>query len=265
MLDSKITDARDIAIQLIDDPRSPMRSDVDMDGVRELADSIRAVGLINPISVVARGERFEVVAGHRRLLACRLIGLATVPSVVRELDDAGVVAVMATENLERSDVGLVDEAILVGRFVGEDESKIPELAKRISRSVGWVRSRLAILDYPDELIAAIGRGEIKLGAAQHLGAITDERIRSMFIRDAAAHGWSTMQAEYQFKLWESGAFEQIDNPPPPPEGMPPQEVVHARAICAKCGMLAVDPNLQSVFIHRECPEVATPPSKEDGS
>lgn len=252
----------EVPVHLIDDPHAPMRSDIDLDGIRELSESIRSLGLINPISVVPRGERFECVAGHRRLLAVRLLGAATIAAVVRELDDAGVVAVMATENLERSDVDPVDEALLIGRAIGEDESKIPELAKSINRSVAWVRDRLDLLGYPDELIAAIRGGRISLGVAKWIGKVTSEKIRDFFIKDAASNGWTVLQAQVQFNLWESGVLDNIENPPPPPADMPLPESARARAMCARCGRLAVHPNLTSVFVHAECPpdEVAEAPA-----
>jgi len=239
---------------LIIEPLHPMRSYIDPVLISELAESVKISGLINPITVRPVGDVFEVVAGHRRLLACRLAGLVQIPCVVRVLDDFEVVGIMGTENLERNDTDPVDEALFCGKYVGEDESKIPELAKKLNRSVAWVRGRLDMLTYDEQLLVAVREGQIKLGVASYLALISDERIRSMFVRDAAAHAWTTLQAEYQYNLWKCGALDQVDNPPPPPDGSPEQQVAHARATCARCGRLAVDPNLHSVFVHVECPQ-----------
>jgi ParB/RepB/Spo0J family partition protein len=253
MVQSINEELRSIDTALIDEPQSPMRTYIDPVGVADLAESIRTTGLISPITVLPRGDRFEVVAGHRRLLACRLAGLGKISCVVRELSDSELVGLMGTENLERSNTDPIDEAIFCGKYVGEDESKIPELAKKLNRSVAWVRGRLDMLTYDEQLLTAIRNGQVSLGVASYLALITDERIRSMFVRDAAAHSWTTLQAEYQYNLWKCGALDQVDNPPPLPDGSPVQEQAHARAECQKCGRMAVDPNLRSVFIHVECP------------
>lgn len=254
MLESTNEELRSIDTALIDEPQNPMRTYIDPIGVAELSESIRTTGLISPITVLARGDRFEVVAGHRRLLACRLAGLGKISCVVRKLTDSELIGVMGTENLERSDTDPVDEAIFCGKYVGEDENKIPELAKKLNRSVAWVRGRLDMLTYDEQLLTAVRDGKIKLGVASYLALITDERIRSMFVRDAAAHAWTTLQAEYQYNLWKGGSLDNIDNPPPLPDGSAAPEAAHARAVCARCGRLAVDPNLHSVFVHVECPK-----------
>lgn len=265
MIDTKSENLVYVDTALIDEPQKPMRSFIDPTAVAELSESIKVSGLINPITVMPIGERFEVVAGHRRLLACRLAGLAKIPCVVRILTGDELVGIMGTENLERSDTDPVDEALFCGRYVGEDESKVPELAKKLNRSVAWVRARLDMLTYDEILLVAIREGTIKLGVAGFLARVEDERIRTMFIRDAAAHGWTALQAEYQYNLWKSGALDVIDNPPPPPDGSAPVEVAHARAVCARCGMLAVDPNLHSVFVHVECPSAEQAAAADDTS
>lgn len=265
MIELPKSNAQNIDLYLIDEPTGPMRSRVPLDSVSELADSIRTVGLINPITVVPRGDRFEVVAGHRRLLALRVIGAQHASCIVRQLDVDGVTAIMATENLERADVDPVDEALLIGRAIGEDESKIPALAKSINRSVAWVRDRLDLLGYDDQLIVAIRDGRIKLGVAKFIARVTDEKWRSHFTTDAAAHGWTVLQAEYQFNLWNSGALNVADELPPPPEGSSRPEAVAARATCEKCGKIAVYPNFRSVFIHIECPSENEIPSSQEAS
>ncbi len=245
--------AKNIPIALVDPPRNPMRMGIDAQSIADLAESIKEVGLISPLVVRPVGERFEVVAGHRRLLACRLAGLAEVPCIVRDISDEQAFGIMGTENLERSDVDPVDEALFLGRFVGGDESKIPAAAKLVNRSSQWVRDRLDILEYPDYMIMAVKRGELKLGVARWVAQVLDEKWRQMFARDAAAQGWTILQAEHQYRLWQCGALEGIQGDLPAPDPIAPKQESRARAICEKCQRLAIDPNLRSVFIHVECP------------
>ncbi len=269
------SDIRNIDLHLIDEPQNPMRSGMDPVSIADLAESIKVSGLINPITVrpmkqictadncrmfadlgicsVAHGRRFEVVAGHRRLLACRLVGMATVPCVVREISDDEVFSIMGTENLERKDTDPVDEALFLARFVGEDVTKIPAAAKLVNRSTAWVEGRLDILNYPDYMIASVKRGDLKLGVAAFIAQVENDRWREMFTRDAIAHGWTARIAEHQYLMWKGGVLDNLEQPPPAPDDLPPIQQARARAMCAKCGSVAEDPNLQSVFIHVSCP------------
>ena len=189
-------EVKKIYSHLIDDPVNPMRSDIDRDKIFELAESIKREGLINPITVrpvhvkgcaheedlppckegcLRPGDnRYEVVAGHRRFMACKIANVGEISCVVRELTDEQAMEIMAHENLFRQDIDPVDEAIFLGRLVGEDETKISDIATKMSRSEQWVRDRLEILAYPDYMLAPIKTGELKLGVAKWLGVIDDD-------------------------------------------------------------------------------------------
>ena len=241
----------------IDDPKNPMRSGLDNESLFELAESIKREGLINPIMVRPVGDRFEVVAGHRRFAACKIAGMVDIACVVRELDDTQTFEVMAHENLERLDVDPVDEALFLGRLIGEDENKIKEVAEKLNRSVQWVEDRLAILTYPDYLIEALKIGKIKLGVAKYLGAIEDDAYRFNFVQSAIRDGMSLLQAHYLFNQWKGGVFKDSAEIIPSDVDAPDRPAPKMRAICARCGQEAVSPNLKSVFIHEECPPETT--------
>lgn len=267
-----------LAISLITDPAAPMRSDIDYDKVRELSESIKAHGLINPITVRAVGEKYEVVAGHRRFKACQLLGLAEVAAFVRTLDEAEVAAIMAAENLERQDIDPVDEAMFVGRLLNLPGADIVSVAKRLNRSQQWVEDRLDILDYPDYLIGALKDGQIKLGVAKWLGRITEDTYRKMYVDSAVKNGMSVLQAEYAYNQFKVGAMPSVDTIMPPPSEIMTNDRPKARAVCARCNGVAIEPNLRSVWIHIDCPlddvsapadtprtvsDSATPPTEND--
>jgi len=249
-----------IRSDLIDDPKTPMRSGLDNDTLFELAESIKREGLINPITVRPVGSRFQVVAGHRRLAACKIAGRIDIECVVRELDDMAAFEIMAHENLERQDVDPVDEALFIGRLIGEDDSKIKEVAEKLGRSVQWVEDRLNILTYPEYLVQALRVGSIKLGVAKHLGAILDDQYRFNFVTSAIRDGMSVIQAQYLFNQWKGGVFKPSEVMLKESGEVEGQPVVRAKAVCARCGKVAVDPNLENVFIHKECPN--DEPNKE---
>ena len=264
------------ADQIID-PVDPMRLELDRDLIDELAESIKSEGLIQPITVrpvwwhepicEKRGHpakgclkctpymEFEVVAGHRRFKACAIAGIVQIPCIVKELTDDQTIEIRAHENLFRQDLDPIEEAVAIGKLVGDDGTKIPGVAKRMSKSVAWVEDRLNILNYPEYFLLPIKAGKLSLGVAKHLVKIKDDVYRKMFFDSAVANGMAIWQAEYYLRQWEAGIFKnssEILSPDPATDKPEPAKMI---AKCAKCGEMAEAPNLQNVFIHTTCPIV----------
>ena len=266
---------QEILISKITDPGNPMRSSLDDDAIKDLAESIKKEGLINPITVRAvhgcsMGElpecqrnsipaveckkmRYEVVAGHRRFLACRFVGLAEISCVVRDLDNAQALEVMAHENLHRLDVDPVDEAIFIGRMINELHYKIKDVAEKLGRSIQWVEDRLGILDYSDYLIGLVKEGKLKLGVAKNLAEIKDDFYQKMYADQAVQYGMSILQADYLRRQYNMGILIPVEKFAENVETINSNISARVHAVCAKCGKLAEDPNLHNVFIHIECP------------
>lgn len=269
-------EVRKVSAEFIIDPENPMRTELDRDAIYELSESIRREGLINPITVrpvdvcetcgvrlsghqnieheYKNIPKFEVVAGHRRFRACLMAGVLQISCVVRDMSDEKVNEIMAHENLFREDVDPVDEAIFLGRLIGDDESKIKEVAEKMNHTVAWVQSRLDLLTYPENMLMAIKQGQLKLGVAEWLAQIDDEFWRDQYVNTAINNGMSVVQARYLHDQYSMGITPKSSDILPATEDLAPHEIPRARAICAKCGIMAVDPNMTSVFIHRECPD-----------
>ena len=227
---------KEIPTDLIDEPEIAMRTEIDRDGLWELADNIKQNGLINPITVRPKGTRYEVVAGHRRLSACRIVGKLLIACVVRELDDGKVFEVMASENLERQDVNIVDEAIFILEYMNKTQKTISEVAKSLRRSVGYVESRLAIGVMPDYMQAYLKRGELKLGAALALVQIKNEQSRRVWTDMAVRDGVSVAQAEYWLHGWLMNQLPggtQSEEPPSGFENSAPVAIMFECAIDGK--------------------------------
>ena len=180
----------------IDDPKDAMRTELDRDGLFDLAENIKANGLINPITVRPVGTRYEVVAGHRRLSACKIAGKIKIPCVVRELDDRQTFEVMAAENLERADVDPVDEAIFITKYKEKTGKSDKEVAQSVKRSEAWVQSRLAVGRMPDYMQEYLKSGELKLGVALALSQIDDERTCHLWTEIAVRDGANVRLAEH---------------------------------------------------------------------
>lgn len=206
-----------VSIDLIDDPEFAMRSELDRDGLFDLAENIKQNGLINPITVRPKNNRYEVVAGHRRLSACKIAGKIKINCVVRELTDEQVFEIMTAENIERADVDPVDEAIHLSREIERTGKSVNELAKQIRRSVAYVESRLAIGAMPDYLQEALKSGQIKIGVALNLFQITDDSRRRLWTDMAMRDGISVAQAELWLHHWQVNRLPGGSDSEQPPE------------------------------------------------
>lgn len=261
----KLLEITQINLEFIDDPSQPMRQGLDQQPLEDLASSIREKGIINPITVRKKGERYEVVAGHRRFRAAGMAGVFRIPCVVADVSDDEAFDIMAHENLYRQDLDPVEEAISYGRIVGEDVSKIAPLAKRINRSVVWLEDRLELLTFSDEILAALKQGKIKLGVAQWLGRIEDRFWQEKFLREAVNFGMTVLQAQYFHDQFYAGLYPKEGDIMPTNEELKGPEPRKLQVTCARCGKVAVAPNFRNVFIHEECPENEPQPASVPGN
>lgn len=172
-------------------PHNP-RSQYDLDELEELAESIREVGILEPLLVrpiiregepreVGRFFPYEIVAGHRRKRAAHMAGLTEVPCLVRELDDAQALEAALVENGQRADVTPMDEAGAFQRLreLGRTDAQI---AAKIGRSVAYVSQRLRLLSLAPEVHDLMERGHLLMGGALLLAQLPVERQREAAAR-----------------------------------------------------------------------------------
>ena len=175
-----------------------MRSNVWDDALRELADSIKQYGLLQPITLRRKGERYEVIAGHRRLAAFRMNGFPLIDSIVRQADDIQSDAMKVHENLFRADVNPVDQADFLARYIKSSGLDVSEVARVLNRSVEWVERRLEISSYAAYIKDALRVGQLSLGACYWLSRIPDDRVREHYVRAACLQGLSAARSKYWY-------------------------------------------------------------------
>lgn len=159
--------------------------------VDELAQSITALGIIEPLVATPRAAgMFLIIAGHRRLAAAKQAGLETVPVYVRVLEEHDRIAAMLVENLQRSDLTPLEEAAAFHRLVDEFGMTQRELTVKVGRSQGHVSKRLALLELPKNVLAALDSGGITLDDARELTKLTamPKRLAAAFARGAQWRG-----------------------------------------------------------------------------
>lgn len=181
--------ARDVPLHLIDDPALASRSEMDDAKMDELVSSMRTLGVVQPIVLVERGARFEVVAGHRRTVAARRVGLPMIPAMVYPAAHPYLRVIQAHENGRREDVNPVDEAFWFAELLkcecGDD---IDRLAGLVGESVSYVDSRLCLLELDDATREALRVGSIKIGVARELMKVTDPHYRNYYLAHAIKSG-----------------------------------------------------------------------------
>jgi ParB family chromosome partitioning protein len=187
---------RDLAVDLIKPKKDQPRRQFDQESLQALADSVTERGVIQPVLVRPRaGGTFELVAGERRWRAAKLAGLAHVPALVQDRDDATTLEVALVENMAREDLNPVEEARAVAGLVEELGLTREAVGKRVGRSRVAISNLLRILDLPDEALGLIEDGVLTEGHGRALLLAEDQVDRKRLAFTAAEGGWSVRVTE----------------------------------------------------------------------
>ncbi|MBZ4038089.1 ParB/RepB/Spo0J family partition protein [Novilysobacter selenitireducens] len=179
----------------------------DEDKLAELAESIKAQGVIQPIVVreIADhgGRTYEIIAGERRWRASKQAGLAEVPVVVREVDDRTVVAMALIENIQREDLNPLEEANALQRLIDEFDLTHAQAAEAVGRSRAAVSNLLRLLELPPAIRALVESRRLEMGHARALLTLAPE-LAAKLAADAAEHGWSVREVEHRAQQFALG-------------------------------------------------------------
>lgn len=243
-----------VPLDMIDDPAHAVRSELDLPGIQELADDIKRHGLIEPVILKMKGDRYEIIAGHRRTTASRVAGLAVIPCIVREVTDDEALAIKLAENAHRQDIDPLDEAAFYAEVIQQGKLTAEDIGKMIGRSREFIEGRIALLMYPPILQAAITNKEISLAAAKWLAKITDERELPRILEYAVKGGITADMAENFYNHWKytSNATGQpvFDNLEAPKM----EQIARPRLTCERCQEQMDVRDSILVYVHREgCP------------
>ena len=190
------------------------RRRINEEGLEELAASIQAQGLLEPVIVRPRTRGgYEIVAGERRWRAAQRAGLDTVPALVRELDDRQAIAIALIENIQREDLNPLEEAAALKRLVAEYGMTHAQVADAVGRSRTAVSNLLRLLNLAPGVQEMIDDGELEMGHARALLALpTDEQMAAS--REVAKRSLSVRQTEALVKRLLSGTPSE---PAPDPD------------------------------------------------
>jgi len=176
--------AKLIPVSLLDpNPHQPRRK-VTTDDVVELASSIKANGVIEPLVVCPKDERYQLIAGYRRLIASKQAGLKEVPCIVREGSETELLELALLENIQRTDLTYIEEAESYKRLMDVAGIDQKAVAERMKKSQSTVSERLALLSLPKDTQTLVGQGRLSIKAALEIGKIANDKRRARFVARA---------------------------------------------------------------------------------
>lgn len=187
--------------QLRANPYQP-RKTFDEEAIRELAESIRQHGVIQPIIVRSVLKGYEIIAGERRFRASQYCGNTTIPAVVRSFSDQQVMEIALIENLQRENLNAMDVAVAYQGLMDQFQLTQEELSLKVGKSRSHIANFLRLLSLPDEVKEYVSRGTLSMGHARALVGLKDPDIIKQLAQQCIDHEWSVRDLE--------NAVQQLD-------------------------------------------------------
>lgn len=190
-------DLRELPVDLLQPGKYQPRSDMHPESLEELASSIRAQGVVQPIVVrsINSSGQYEIIAGERRWRAAQMAGLHEIPAVVRNVPDEAAIAMALIENIQREDLNPIEEAVALQRLIDEFEMTHQEAAGAVGRSRAAVSNLLRLLTLNDDVRQMLEQGELEMGHGRALLALEGDN-QSQAAREVAAKGYSVRETEH---------------------------------------------------------------------
>jgi ParB family chromosome partitioning protein len=190
-----------LPLDLIQRGKYQPRRDMDPAALEELAQSIKAQGVMQPIVVrpIANG-RFEIIAGERRWRATQQAGLDTIPAMVREVPDQAAIAMALIENIQREDLNPIEEAVALQRLQQEFQLTQQQVAEAVGKSRVTITNLLRLIALPEEIKILLSHGDLEMGHARALlGLQSAQQVEGA--RHVVARGLTVRQTEALVRQW----------------------------------------------------------------
>ena len=188
---------------LVPNPYQP-RKVFEPEKMKELVDSVKQHGVIQPLIVRKNGNRYEIVAGERRWRAAKTAGLKAVPVVIRDYDEEAMMEVAMIENIQRHDLNPLEEAEGIKAMMDKLQLTQADAAKKLGRSRTAVTNILRLLNLPAKIRDYIAKEELTLGQVRPLLIIEDEAKQLLLAQTIIAKGWSVRKVEDVIKEFKEG-------------------------------------------------------------
>jgi ParB family chromosome partitioning protein len=184
-----------VAVNRISPSPFQPRKDFADEALEELAESIKAQGLVQPLVVRERGDHFELIAGERRWRAARRAGLATVPVIVRPATDPEALELALIENLQRENLNPIEEALGYRQLIEQFHLRQEDAAQKVGRSRVAVANALRLLKLPEEVQGLVRSGQLSVGHAKVILGLTSPEQQKLAVTLALRDGLNVRQTE----------------------------------------------------------------------
>lgn len=179
------------------------RRNFDEDRIAELAESISESGLIQPLVVREKQGRYELIAGERRLRACKKAGIAEVPVVIKDVTDTEAFTLALIENIQREDLNPVEEALAYKRLLEETGATQADLARMVGKSRSALANSVRLLELSEEILEFLATGELTAGHARALIPLSPEEALTL-AEKIIAGSWSVRETEEAVRRIKEG-------------------------------------------------------------
>ena len=179
----------------IDPNRDQPRKDFDEESLKELSESIQAVGVIQPVILTKKGSRYQIVAGERRWRASRMAGLNEIPAIVRDWDEITRMKAALIENLQRDDLNPVEAALGIQTLMKKCDLTQEAASKVVGKSRSAVANMLRLLTLPEQVLEMLKNGALSAGHARALVSVSPAERQLKLALYAVQQGWSVRQLE----------------------------------------------------------------------
>lgn len=190
--------------QIEANPNQPRR-EFDEEALRELADSIKAIGIIQPITLrQVSEERYQIIAGERRWRASQLAGLTAVPAYIRTINDESVMEMALVENIQRQDLNAIEIALAYEHLMENNGMTQEKISERVGKSRAAVANYLRLLKLPAQVQMALQKKEIDMGHCRALLALDSPSLQIKLFREIQKHGYSVRKVEEMVQQLKNG-------------------------------------------------------------
>ena len=198
----------EVALDQIDANPNQPRREFDETALQELAESIRQIGIIQPITLRQMADgRYQIIAGERRWRASQLAGLATVPAYIRTINDENVMEMALVENIQREDLNAIDIALAYSQLLEQEGMTQEKVADRVGKSRVAVANYLRLLKLSTDAQIAVRDNQISMAHARAMVPVEDEQLQRKLVSQIVNEALSVRQTEALVKkmLADSGA------------------------------------------------------------
>jgi len=248
-----IDTVQQLPVELIDAPALPTRFQVDDESLHELAQNIRAVGLLQPVVVTPHAGRFRLVAGNRRLRAVKLLGHATILAHIVSLSapDEGLATI--AENLRRQNLHPLEEAAAVAQLAADHNLTHEQLAEMLGTDRTWVTRRMQLVNLPDDLQDAMVTRGLDASTALELARVDKPEDRAYYTGLVVDGGASLKTVRQWMRDYVSNIEgAQVNAPVAPPRMDLPAPPPTRPPACHVCGKAPPDVQLTIAYLCWQC-------------